>query len=166
MKKGLLLVLVFCGLFFKTYSKGQDAKKVSIYDYAYEGIHETYKDYKNNPKYYVNGPFNTDGLAKELGWKNKYSVGPEGDFWSIIIYLEKGKNILIRSVDIAEKIEDWYLSKYIGEPKSKILEDFPLGPEDLDKGFVIFYSSDERMIVSISVKDEIITHINISARLE
>lgn len=166
MKKGLLLVLVFCGLFFKTYSKGQDAKKVSIYDYAYEGIHETYKDYKNNPRFYVNGPFNTDGLAKELGWKKRYTVGPNGDSWSNISYLENGRKVIIRSVDIEDKIDGWYLSKYIGEPKSKILEDFPLGPEDLDKGFVIFYSSDERMIVSISVKDEIITHINISARLE
>ena len=34
-----------------------------------------------------------------------------------------------------------------------------------DKGFVIFYDSDERFIISVAVNDEIITHINISARL-
>lgn len=165
MKKSLFIALIIFVLFFKAYSKETSTKKGSIYDFAFEGIEKSYKDYKKNPKYYVNGPFNTDGLAKEKGWKNKYSVGPEGDFWSIIIYLEKGKNILIRSVDIAEKIEDWYLAKYIGESKTKILEDFPLADKDTDKDFVIFYDSDERFIISVTVKDEIITHINISARL-
>lgn len=136
-----------------------EAAQKTIFDYAYNGVLSSYKDYfGKEPEYEVHGPRETDELDKKHGWSEYCYVTCGADETVYRIKYVKNRSWAISTVEISKPTDDLFLGKYIGKPKSDVLLDFPDGADD--KGFVIFYESED-FLISFSIKGGIVSYIHI-----
>jgi len=163
--KKIYTLIITALLIFGSYA----SDKESIYDYAMEGIKESYKDYSKSKKYKVDGPYSTRlGKRPEKGETAIYFVLFD-DSKSMIEYWDDNGSITIKKINISKKNKDILISKYIGEKKDNFLKDFPLEADKNDHLFDfggIRYDSEKdlKVIVNVSFENDIITHINFTFR--
>lgn len=147
-------------------------EKRSIYDYAQDGVFESYKDYDAKRGYSIIGPFAPGSIGRKPnpGEKSQYSVLFD-DKKSAIQYLDDNGNVSIEKIVIAKNDDGLFLSKYIGKSKAEFLNDFPM---EFDKNDVAFgfggllYDSekDGKIRLQVTAENGALTHIVIIFRSE
>ena len=137
----------------------------SIFDCAYMGVLPSYTDYLGKGrKFEVSGPYPADESIAKKGWKKHCFVSPAKDDSAYKIeYLENGEEVIAYTVNIKRRTDDLFLGKYIGKPKDALLKDFPLGESDTDKGFVIYYESDD-VLIAVMLDDGTVKNIYIQTK--
>lgn len=156
-----LLVFAFVSCATNKAQKDEVAQE-TIFDYAYDGVLPSYRDYfGKEPEYEVHGPRETDELDKKHGWSEYCNVTCGADETVYSITYVKNRSWAIDTVQISQPTSDLFFGKYVGKPKSDVLRDFPDGADD--KGFVIFYESED-FLIAFSIKDEIVSQIRISTK--
>ncbi len=174
--KNCLIICITSSLFLMSCTTNKNipasTENLSIYDYALTGVKKTYKDYENKKGYSISGPFDPMRLGQrpKEGEKAQYFVQFD-DGKSMIQYLDDNGIISIVQIHIAKQNDGLYLSKYIGKSKTEFLNDFPL---DLDKydaeysfgGLRYDSEKDGRLFVQVTLENEVLTHIHITARNE
>ena len=137
----------------------------SIFDCAYMGVLPSYTDYlEKGRKFEVSDPYPADESIAKRGWKKHCFVSPAKDDSAYKIeYLEDGEEVIAYTVNIKRRTDDLFLGKYIGKPKNALLKDFPLGESDTDKGFVIYYESDD-VLIAVMLDDGTVKNIYIQTK--
>ena len=155
----LLALLALCPAFAQNGTDG-------IFRHAHSGLLPSYTDYYGKPgEYEVLGPLPADDLDRKHGWSERVSVrrGADETVWSAKFV--KGASWTVSTVDIKKPTDELFLGKYVGKPKADVLRDFPLGDSDTDRGFAVYYESDE-FLITFLFEDGITSHINILTKAQ